>query len=191
LENSIVSRWNSDHDNDRLDFLQMTPTTAVNIRFAGTAPSRAARAIFLGGLAAGILDAIDALIAYKLVLGFDPVPIYQFVASGLLGKSAFAGGVATALLGLLIHFLIAFSAATAFCLASLKLEFLRKRPVAAGLAFGVLVYAVMNYIVIPLSAIPASPFSLPLFLNGIVGHACLVGLPISFLSRRHIVPHVG
>ena len=45
-------------------------------------------------------------------------------------------------------------------------------------------FAVMNYVVIPLSRIPAAPFSLPLFLNGIIGHALLVGLPIAYAARR-------
>ena len=68
------------------------------------------RAIVAGGLAAGVLDAVDALVAYKLAYGMSPLVIYQFVASGLLGKAAYAGGAATALLGLAVHFLIAFTA---------------------------------------------------------------------------------
>ena len=44
----------------------------------------------------------------------------------------------------------------------------------------------MNYIVIPLSRIPASPFSLPLFLNGLIGHALLVGLPIAYAARHYL-----
>src|SRR5690349_5674825 len=93
-------------------------------------------AIAVGGLAAGILDAIDAVVAFKLVLGFDPVPIYQFVASGVLGPAAFAGGAATALLGLGIHFLIAFSAAALFTLASVRLPQLRSAALLYGALFG-------------------------------------------------------
>lgn len=143
-------------------------------------------AILAGGLAAGILDAIDAVIAFKAVLGFDPVPIYQFVASGLLGPSAFAGGVTTALLGLAVHFLIAFVAAATFILASVAIPALRSRPFLSGAVFGIGVYGVMNYIVIPLSRIPASPFSLPLFLNGLIGHALLVGLPLAYAVRHYL-----
>lgn len=142
------------------------------------------RAILFGGLAAGVLDAADALIAFKLVLGLDPVPIYQFVASGMLGPSAFQGGAATALLGLAVHFTIAFSAAAVFVLASTRIEVLRRSFVGSGLAFGVGVWAFMNLLVIPLSKIPPSPFSLPLFLNGVIGHALLVGLPIAYFARR-------
>jgi hypothetical protein len=144
------------------------------------------RAIAVGGLAAGILDAIDAIVAYKVVLGFDPVPIYQFVASGMLGPSAFAGGLATAFVGLVVHFTIAFSAAAVFSLASERLPALRRNVAVSGAAYGVLVWGVMNGVVIPLSRIPSSPFSLPLFVNGVVGHALLVGIPIALAARHYL-----
>jgi hypothetical protein len=141
------------------------------------------RAILLGGLTAGVLDAIDALIAYKAVLGLAPIPIYQFVASGLLGRGAFAGGVATAGLGLAIHFCIAFTAAAIFTVAAARIPALGRHFVISGSMYGISVYTVMNYLVIPLSAIGPSPWSLPLFVNGVVGHALLVGLPIAYFAR--------
>lgn len=145
-----------------------------------------ARSILVGGLAAGILDALDAIVAFKVVLGFDPVPIYQFVASGLLGPSAFSGGWSAALLGLVVHFAIAVAAAAVFTLASVRVPALRRHAVASGAGFGVAVWAVMNLVVIPLSRIPASPFSLPLLLNGILGHALLVGIPIALIARHSL-----
>ncbi len=55
-----------------------------------------------------------------------------------------------------------------------------------GLAFGVGVFAVMSFAVIPLSRIPASTPPLPLILNGVIGHALLVGLPIALAARRFL-----
>src|SRR4051794_19452237 len=97
------------------------------------------RPILVGGALAGVLDAVDALVAFKLVLGFGPIPIYQFVASGMLGPSAFSGGVSTALVGVAVHFLIAFSAAAAYVLASVRLPLLRQKAVPYGAAFGIAV----------------------------------------------------
>jgi len=145
-----------------------------------------ARAIVAGGLAAGVLDAVDALVAYKLVYGMSPLVIYQFVASGVLGKSAYAGGGRSALLGLAVHFLIAFTAATVFVLASERLPALRRNAVAWGLAFGVAVFVVMSFVVTPLSRIGASVPPLPLLVNGVLGHALLVGLPIALAARRFL-----
>lgn len=144
------------------------------------------RAIVAGGLAAAVLDAVDALVAYKLAYGMSPLVIYQFVASGLLGKGAYAGGATSALLGLAVHFLIAFTAATVFVLASERLPGLRRNAVGWGLAFGVAVFAVMSFVVIPLSRIGASVPPLPLVVNGVLGHALLVGLPIALAARRFL-----
>lgn len=144
------------------------------------------RAIVAGGLAAAVLDAADALVAYKLAFGMTPLAIYQFVASGLLGQSAYAGGAATGLLGLAVHFLVAFVAAAVFVLASERLPQLRRDAVGWGLAFGVGVFGVMNVVVIPLSRIGASVPSLALVLNGVIGHALLVGLPIALAARRFL-----
>jgi hypothetical protein len=141
------------------------------------------RAVVLGGSAAGVLDALDAVVAFKLVSGFDPMPVYQFVASGMLGPSAFAGGVATALLGLAVHFLIAFAVAGVFATAAWRWPALLDRALLSGAVFGIGVWAVMNLVVIPLSKTPPSPFNLALFLNGVIGHALLVGMPIALVTR--------
>lgn len=149
-------------------------------------PSRILAAILVGGAVVGVLDALDATVALKLALGFAPLPIYQFVASGLLGSAAFSGGVATALLGLGLHFLIAFGAATAFVLAAKRLPALLRNPIPWGLAFGVAVWLFMGRVVLPLSRVQPAPFHLGLMINGIVGHALLVGLPIALAARRFL-----
>ena len=143
------------------------------------------RAILVGGSAAGVLDAVDAIVAFKVVLGFDPIPIYQFVASGMLGPSAFSGGLGTAFVGLIVHFVIAFGAASVFVASSTRWPVLLDRPLLSGAVFGVGVWAFMNLLVIPTSRIPPSPFNFALFLNGIIGHALFVGLPIAFAARAY------
>lgn len=144
------------------------------------------RSTLAGGALVAVLDGLDAIIAYKAVLGLDPVTIYQFVGSGLLGPSAYEGGIATALLGVLVHCTVALGAAGVYSLASTRLWFLVERPVVAGIAYGIGVFAVMSYIVTPMSKIGPSPFSLPLFVNGVVGHALLVGLPVALVARRYV-----
>lgn len=141
------------------------------------------QAIFWGALVAGLLDAVDGVIAYG-TQGLNPIQVLQYIASGALGKSAFQGGVATAALGAAFHFSIAWVAAAIFVLASRRLQLLKTHAVPAGLLYGVAVYFFMNYLVLPLSAVAAGTFQLGLFLNGVIGHALFVGLPISLFARR-------
>ena len=144
---------------------------------------RAFDTIVWGGLIAGTLDAVDAVIAFGL-LGMNQVQVLQFISTGLLGPEAFKGGLPAAALGAALHYLIAFAVAAVYYTVALRAPGLVRKPVVFGLAFGAAVYLVMNYFVLPLSAVPRSQFSLALFLNGIIGHALFVGLPIALLARR-------
>ena len=139
--------------------------------------------IFWGGLVAGVFDAVDGVIAFG-TQGLNPIQVLQYIASGALGKSAFGGGLATAALGATFHFSIAWVAAAVFVLASRRLQVLKTHAVIAGLIYGAAVYFLMNYLVLPLSAVGPSVFHLGLFLNGVIGHAAFVGLPISLFARR-------
>ena len=140
-----------------------------------------------GGVVVAVLDAANAIVAFKAIFGLGPVAVYQFVASGLLGQKAYDGGIATAVLGFAVHLVIAFSSSAIFAVAATQFRVLCDAWVVSGVAYGLAVYFFMNYIVIPLSAIPPGPFSLALFVNGIVGHALLVGLPVAYFARRYLV----
>ena len=111
----------------------------------------AARAIALTGLIVGTMDIISAVIIV-LSRGSTVTRLLQFIASGLLGPQAFQGGTATAALGLALHFFIAFSLVAVFYVARRSILFVREYTVTSGLVYGVIVYAVMNLVVLPLSA---------------------------------------
>jgi uncharacterized membrane protein YagU involved in acid resistance len=148
--------------------------------------SNAFLAIFWGGMACGVFDITQAFIAFGLQFHLRPSQVLQSVASGLLGPKSFQGGAGTALLGLFLHFLIAFIWAVIFFVASRQITFLTARPVIAGLLYGEFVWVMMNCIVVPLSAIhrwpprtdPAS------IITGPILHTVLVGLPIALAVSR-------
>lgn len=118
--------------------------------------------------------------------------ILQSVASGLLGAPAFEGGVPTAMLGLVLHFFIAFSAAAIFYLASKSIPFLTRHPVVSGLFYGFLIYAVMNLLVLPLSAYPRKvSFPLLVLVTGLLVHMFFIGLPISLAVRRTLAENAS
>lgn len=144
--------------------------------------SRRPLAIFWGGLAAGVLDITAAFVRWG-----HPVGILKGIASGLLGPRAFQGGSGTAILGLGLHFLIAFSAAAVYYAASRKLDFLIQRAVLWGFLYGIAVYMFMSWIVVPLSAFPKSkaPFSLTAVALSVLTHMFCVGLPIALAVRHY------
>lgn len=140
-----------------------------------------ARAILYGGLAVGVLDGLYAVVVWAL-RGVKPDRVFQGVAAGLLGRDSFEGGASTALLGLLLHFFIAFCVAAVYVLASRRLDVLTRRPVLCGLLYGVLVYLAMTFVVVPLSAARGGVPTLPMFLLNAAAHALLVGLPVAMFA---------
>lgn len=141
-------------------------------------------AIFSGGLLAGIFDLTQAFIGYSL-MGSTPFRILQAVAGGIFGRQhSREMGWASAAIGLLCHFTIAFSAATVYYIASRKLRVLVQRPVLCGLVYGECVFLFMYFLVIPLSALGHATFNLATYITGPIGHPLLVGLPIALCARR-------
>jgi hypothetical protein len=115
----------------------------------------------------------------------SPVRILQSVASGLLGRDAYAGGAGTAALGAALHFVIALTACAVYYAASRRLGLLLRRPVVWGLAYGVAVYLIMNFVVVPLSAASSGRPTTATAVTGLLVHSFFVGLPISLAVRRY------
>ena len=141
-------------------------------------------AVVWGGLACGVLDITAALIVYGY-LGAKPLRLLQGIAGGLLGPRTYSGGIATASLGLLCHFVIAFSAAAVYVAASRVTPFLVRHAVLCGALYGIAVYFFMSRVVVPLSAAAKFPFSFKMMIIGIIIHILCVGLPIALAARRY------
>ena len=145
------------------------------------------RPIALGGLIIGTADVIIYHWFVSSVLGGYPlITVYQYIASGALGESAFAGGIATALLGVLFHFIVSFVIAGFFILSANRISLLRRYPVVGSLLYGFGVFIVMNMIVTPLSAAPPLPApTTPQLIVNILDHILVVGLPLGILVQRN------
>ena len=142
------------------------------------------QAVLYGALAVGTLDALDAIVFFGLRSGARPMRIFQGIAAGLIGPAARQGGLKTALLGVALHYFIAFGIVVTYYLASRRARLLTGHPVICGLLYGLAAYAVMNLVVIPLSKIggPAMPAA-PVLINGLLIHMFGVGLPAALAAR--------
>jgi|ERR1700730_5244308 len=143
--------------------------------------SQALRTIVVAWLIAGILDITSAFVIAGLK-GTGSIRMLQGIASGLLGARSFEGGLVTAGFGLAIHFLIAFAAAALFYAASRKFSFLIEHAIVSGLLYGIAVYILTYWIVVPL-AIPIARHSILRDLTAIIVHMSLIGLPIALVIR--------
>ncbi|MGB8193843.1 MAG: hypothetical protein WCF67_18060 [Chitinophagaceae bacterium] len=143
------------------------------------------KTILLAGLVAGVLDITAATIQYYLVTHNNPTRMYQFIASGIFGKEAFAGGTSMAVVGLLFHFLIAMTFAAFFYLIYPKVYPLFKNKVVMGLVYGIFAWCVMNLVVVPMSKITPRPFRIvPAAIAMGILMLC-IGLPIALIVHRH------
>lgn len=133
--------------------------------------------ILVGGSVAGLLDMTSAYISFGRYM---PIGI----AGGIVGASGRHISVGLYVLGLCIHYFIAFSAATAYCLASKKLDFLREHFFVCGLFYGIGFFLFMQLVVLPLSAYHAmGPYQYRGLVQGLLTHMFLIGLPIAASLR--------
>jgi uncharacterized membrane protein YagU involved in acid resistance len=141
------------------------------------------RKLIAGGIVVGSLD-ITYAILFWWFRGVAPTRVFQSVAAGVLGRDSFNLGMKSALLGAALHYFIAFSIVIVYYLASKWLPILIDHAVICGIVYGIGVYIVMNYVVIPLSnAARPKTFNLLWVSLSVIVHMFLIGLPAAFFAR--------
>jgi len=141
----------------------------------------------IAGLICGAGDVIIYHWFVQNVLGGVPlISLYQYIASGALGESAFAGGIPTALLGVLFHFIFSIVIAGVFILAADRIPLLRRQIIPGSLLYGFGVFVVMNMIVTPLSATPPLPTpTTSELIVALIVHILVAGLLLGIVVRRN------
>lgn len=141
-------------------------------------------AILVGGSVGGTLDIVFA-ISFAAYNGMPPTRVLQSVASGLLGMAAYSGGVGAAVLGLALHFAMAFLLAALFLAAARRVSLLSRHAVLSGIVFGIGVFLVMRLVVLPLSAFPHPVRFKPLAtVLDLLSHMLLFGVPIALAAKQ-------
>jgi hypothetical protein len=144
----------------------------------------ALRTIVLGTIIVGTLDISEVMI-FSALRGNQPLRILQGIASALLGKDSFDGGVRTMLIGLAMHFGVALAVVTVYFLASRKLAVLVRHPLICGPLYGIAVHFVMSQLIVPMTLIGPRPMPpWPIFANLIFAHIFCIGIPAALVSSR-------
>lgn len=152
------------------------PTTAAK-------PAKPFNIILIASLLAGTCDAIAASISYIIKYNKNPVNVFVYVASGVFGKDAFSSDTSIAWWGLLFHYLIAMSFTITFYFIYPYLSKLTKNKVLLAILYGLIVWLIMNFIVVPNSNVPKStaPFDFAGAIRGLLILMVAIGLPLSFV----------
>jgi hypothetical protein len=143
----------------------------------------APRAIVTAGLIVGVLD-ISSAFVIRWQRGMGVQRGLQGIAAGLLGAKSYEGGMATAGMGLAIHFLIAFVVVSIFYVVSRRVPVLTKHPGVSGVCYGIGVYLVMYWFVLPM-VFSTFRHRLSNELLAVAIHISLIGLPTALIVRRY------
>lgn len=147
------------------------------------------RIILLGGLIIGTLDGLAAMMN-AIAHNISVMRLWQYVATGLLGRASFEHGRASMLLGIFLEYVISIGVMAVFFFACRALPILLRFSVATGALYGVAVFFFMSKIVVPLSAVPPprNPPTLSRTLIEIGIHIFCVGLPAALVARKYFRP---
>jgi hypothetical protein len=143
------------------------------------------RPIVVATFLAGTLDILSAFV-FAGMAGMNPAGVLIYVASGPFGEGVRGGGPLWAAIGLAVHFAIMACMVTAYMIVAPRIPALLRHPILAGLAYGVLLWLIMSWIVKPLRWPDAPlPHTLWGIGNALFSHCILVGLPIALVARRY------
>ena len=154
-----------------------TTTTAVR-------PPRTSLPLVVGGgLLVAVFDAIFACTWWAISAGVGPMRILQSIGAGLLGEASFAGGWRSAAIGAAAHGVIATCMVGAYVFAAPRLPVLVRQPLRWGAGYGLFLYALMNFVVVPLSAAPRNDMPAAWVAASVAVHV-LIGIASALLARR-------
>lgn len=140
------------------------------------------KTILLAGICVGTLDILAALADYYITTGKNPGVVLKFIASGVFGKKAFSGSTNMILLGLLFHFVIAFSFTVFFLWLYPRIKILSKNRIVTGIVYGIFIWVIMNLVVLPVSNTPPLSYTALKVVKAILILIVMIGLPLSFIA---------
>ena len=143
-------------------------------------------AILVSGLLVGAMDGIAAITHAYGLRGTLPSTVFRYVASAIFGKDAFTGGGEMVAWGVLFHLTVAMGWTALYFLSAPSVRLAASRPLLAGMAYGLFVWVMMNFVVVPLTRVTVGAIrpSVATALMILI-HLFVIGVPISLLAQRY------
>jgi hypothetical protein len=139
--------------------------------------------IVIATLIAGTLDILSAFV-FAGMAGMTVIGVLRFVASGPFGDAPTAT-MGWAAVGLLVHFAIMACMVTAYMMVAPRFPMLLQHPILAGFAYGILLWLIMYWIVMPTRFGIPYPHTLRGIAEALFSHCVLVGIPIALVATRY------
>jgi len=139
--------------------------------------------LVLAGLLTGLVDGMFSSVLSVAFYGSTATRLFQGVAATLLGPDALNGGTRTALVGLLMHFGVAFGWSAVFLVLATQSSWIRGQLAApygvlrVSSWYGPLIWLVMSLVVIP-ALVHRPPAVTVRWWVQLIGHIPFVALPI-------------
>ena len=144
------------------------------------------RAIVIATVIAGTLDILSAFV-YAILANGTPLGVLSGIGSAVVDREAFASPYILPAIGLALHFGIMLVMATVYLLAASRIGLLNRLPVLSGVGYGLVLWAVMYWVVLPQrwpTMFPVDPRLDPKgFAEDLFSHIVLVGIPIALVAR--------
>ncbi|MEQ8474007.1 MAG: hypothetical protein RIC35_22615 [Marinoscillum sp.] len=140
------------------------------------------KTILLTGFIAGTLDIISAIVIFA---DGNVTGVLKFIASGAIGNAAMDGGYEMVCLGLIIHYIIAYSFTVGFFLIYPLVPLLRKSILINTIFYGCFIWSFMNFLILPLTHNPPGPVELVHVSTNIGILIYAIGFPVVFMAKRH------
>ena len=140
------------------------------------------RTIGWATLVAGTLDILSAFV-WTGMEGGTPGQVLQSVASGPFGDEMRETWVGIPL-GLAVHFAIMLAMVAAYVLIAPHFPILMRQWLVAGVLYGVLLWLIMYWVVLPLRWGMSPPSEPGAIAQQLVSHCLLVGIPIAWITAR-------
>lgn len=142
------------------------------------------RLIIRGTLVAGTLDILSAFV-FAGMAGASPARVLRSIAAGPFGDGMRDAGLAGAALGLVVHYSIMAVMVSVFVAAASRHELLIRKPIVSGVIYGLALYLVMYWIVLPARWPAAFPQTGAWQVgNCLFSHLICVGIPMALVTAH-------